>query len=207
MKICNICNIPKDLQLFRIVKKTNKPHSYCKECENKRDRERYPKRREKMLRRKKEVYNPIAKREYNQIFYYENKNYILEQKKEYYQENSKQIIEYKQQYYKDNRNAILEEKKQYLKNNRGQSNARGALRHSRKLRATPKWLTKEHKEEIKSIYILSSKMQKEDGIKRNVDHIVPLRSKLVCGLHVPWNLQILTENENCSKSNKLIGEI
>ena len=88
---------------------------------------------------------------------------------------------------------------QWAKKNKAKRCMYTAMRRSIKLKATPKWLTDEEKEQIKEIYEESARLTKETGIQHNVDHIVPLRGKYVCGLHVPWNLQILTALENMRK--------
>lgn len=60
--------------------------------------------------------------------------------------------------------------------------------------ATPNWVDKKV---LKAIY---------DGRPEghDVDHIVPLRSKIVCGLHVPWNLQYLPSDENRNKKRNKV---
>jgi hypothetical protein len=57
-------------------------------------------------------------------------------------------------------------------------------------------LSKIYKKQCQEIYKEASN---KEGFE--VDHIVPLIHKDVCGLHVPWNLQIIPISENRKKSN------
>jgi hypothetical protein len=55
---------------------------------------------------------------------------------------------------------------------------------------------------IQEMYSLSRYRSEITGIKWVVDHIVPLNSKLVCGLHTYHNLRVIPHSINASKSNK-----
>ena len=76
-----------------------------------------------------------------------------------------------------------------------------ASRRARKMLATPTWLDEDQKRMIDEIYSLAKLKSDVTGICYHVDHIIPLKNKKVCGLHVPWNLQVIPAQENLSKSN------
>jgi len=69
--------------------------------------------------------------------------------------------------------------------------------------ATPLWLKEDHWRDMDRFYRKARRLTAKTKVVHHVDHIVPLQGKTVCGLHVPWNLQVLTASENISKSNKL----
>lgn len=76
---------------------------------------------------------------------------------------------------------------------------KAARRRAQKRKACPDWLSTLQKLEIQTFY-----QHSKEGILE-VDHIIPLKNSMVCGLHVPWNLQLLTPHENALKNNSFDG--
>ena len=100
----------------------------------------------------------------------------------YRQNNKEKILKYNRDYREKNNEWFISYYRIY--NNK---------RRSTLLKATPSWA---NESAIISIY------EKAIAQGREVDHIVPLHSNLVCGLHVENNLQILTRMENIKKGNR-----
>jgi 5-methylcytosine-specific restriction endonuclease McrA len=119
-------------------------------------------------------------------------------------------------YYEKNREAVIarasarpaEEKRrnraEYKDRNVDVVRADTSVRKRRHREATPSWLTKDERLQMRNLYVQARKMTELTRERYVVDHIVPLRGDSVCGLHVPWNLRVITQDENLKKSNKLV---
>lgn len=93
-----------------------------------------------------------------------------------------------------------EEKEQYWLNYTIETRVRVSIARAKKQNKYPGWADKE---EIKKIYTKAVLMEKETGIKYEVDHIIPLNGENVSGLHVHNNLQIVTKQKISKKSTTL----
>jgi hypothetical protein len=79
--------------------------------------------------------------------------------------------------------------------------ARSVASVAKRAKRVPQWLTSEDKWLMREAYLLAKLRTELFGFKWEVDHIIPLRGKLVSGLHVPTNLQVLPKTENRNKRN------
>ena len=122
--------------------------------------------------------------------------------RDYTQKNKESVKATKARYRHKNADAINTKKRDYQKRTNRDYARRTAQRRAQKLLATPKWLSKDQHQHIKDVYWLCEDLKLTTGLDYNVDHIVPLQGKNVCGLHVPWNLQILPSDVNKSKGNR-----
>lgn len=93
--------------------------------------------------------------------------------------------------------------KDWASRNRDKVNATWMRREAGKKNRTPAWLTPDELWMIEQAYDIAALRTKMLGIQFHVDHILPLQGKTVSGLHVPWNLQVITAKENQMKSNRL----
>lgn len=121
-----------------------------------------------------------------------NRPKIRERDKQYYKASPEKRIVNSKNWAKNNKKRRVEITEKYRKSHAYYYSQYSSTRRANKLKATPPWADLV---EIKRIY-------KECPKGMHVDHIIPLKGKLVSGLHVPYNLQYLTPKENQRKNNK-----
>jgi hypothetical protein len=112
-----------------------------------------------------------------------------------YKAKGKVIREYSRKY----RERYPEYDRNYQRENPGNTNAKQAQRRARSKERTPAWVDRAA---LKEFYRVAQELRKATGIMYHVDHVIPLQHDLVCGLHVPENLQLLSETLNRMKNNR-----
>lgn len=194
--VCNKCGLEKDIQEFAIRKDCkSRRRLACNTCrykqtkswkENNRERRNELNRlsharcRDGVNSRRRERYKESDKTEHKErTAKWRNKNldYIRAVNKKWREENKE-------------RQKITA--RAWIQNNRARVREKWQRREARKMRAVPSWA---NLDAIRLIY------NKAEGVGYHVDHIVPLHSKIVCGLHCEVNLQLLPPIENKRKSN------
>jgi len=178
MKKCSTCQTNKEITEFsKRNKNKEERHTQCKSCV-------------RIYLNKYKIVNSVQ---------------IKQQRAWYRFTNIEKLIKQKAEDYQKHKNIRKKKMKNYQRANPSIFQNISARRRAVKLQAIPKWLSKEQKKEIKQFYIDANYLSNYTQTAFQVDHIIPLNSNFVCGLHVPWNLQLLTKEENCKKSNRLGG--
>lgn len=191
-KICITCNVEKPLSDFPINKKMGDGHlNRCKPCEYARVkewREANPE-RVKYLQDKWREENPEQFKAHLRKYYVTHLDSYLAKTAARYEKNI------------EKRRA---QGREYSRNNPSYRNKKNATRRAAYVLAVPKWLTPIQWAQIEEFYEIARARTMQTGVKYHVDHIVPLRANNACGLHVPWNLQVLEGRENNRKFNKVM---
>lgn len=108
-------------------------------------------------------------------------------------------LERQKRYSDTNKEKLSEKNRSYRKRHKSKMSAKSSARRASKLLATPQWADQQ---KILEFYAASQLLSMLTGEWFNVDHIVPLVSDKVCGLHCEYNLRVITRDENLRKGNR-----
>lgn len=192
MKTCSYCKEDKpSSEFFKNSKYKDGLSSRCKACQSLASSRSYKKKKETIGEENFKELRKTLRKKYVETIRAYTKTYRLEHLDE---------LRTKDKAYKEaNPDKVHMWRKDWREKNLAKSRKSCRDRVARKLKATPSWANQSYME----LFYECAKLEEErTGRKCHVDHIVPLKSDLVCGLHVEDNLQILFLEDNISKSNR-----
>lgn len=187
-KKCSKCNKVKSVSDFRKASRyVDGFFCWCSPCEKEYQKKEYLKNKDRIKQRHKKYQKQNLElfRLYTALWKKKNPEYA---------ERANQLRRVR---YDENKNHILQRNRIFYTNNKRLFFAKNAKRKASLLRRCPRWVCKK---EINDFYEKCPKGY-------HVDHIIPLQGKNVCGLHVIWNLQYLTAQENLKKGIKISEEL
>ncbi len=182
MKCCTKCGVEKPLTEFHSDKQKKDGYaSACKPCKLTQNRPW-------------KSNNPEKARELNKRWAENNPEKDAESKRKWELANKDAVLARQKRWQELNREKVRAKASAWKRRNPEKTRELVMRRHAAKLKATPPWFEAPL---VAAVYVKASELGLE------VDHIVPLRSKTVCGLHCWANLQLLSKDINASKGNRL----
>ena len=175
-------------------------------------KEKYQQKRAHILEQKKKEYNENPDKYKRRSKQYRDTNLptVVARNKEYRSQNKEKVANYSREWRSVNR-LLLEQwnrewyqansgkRLEYSRKHKHRCNAESARRRLQTLQAVPGWA---NPTAILQIYKEAKVLSEQREHTYDVDHVVPITSDLVCGLHTESNLQILLSGENRSKGNR-----
>lgn len=166
-----------------------------------RNRDHYRSNTEAYIARARAAYvaNPDIAKERIKKWAEENRARVLESKARWRHANAEQLRERARSRYAASPERFAASRLKWQRKNPAKVRAYGAEYRARKINATPKWANQEY---IRIWYEVARLEEARTGRKCHVDHIVPLNSPIVCGLHVETNLCVMFAEDNIRKGNR-----
>jgi transposase len=118
---------------------------------------------------------------------------------EYYNKNKDKLSRRQAEYRKQNPDKVRAGRAAYKKQNLDKVAASASRRRAR-MRGVPQPHSIIEKLMVQNYYEEAARLSKETGVPHHVDHIWPISKG---GPHLPWNLQVITGSENCSKGARI----
>lgn len=122
--------------------------------------------------------------------------------KKWYEENKEKHNAYNAEWREQNKDYHRALIADWKERNKGRMAASVRKRQAAKIKRSIT-LSARHEQDMVHVYNQCA-LLRHLGYDYHVDHIVPLQSAVVSGLHVPWNLQVIPAQQNYAKSNSLI---
>lgn len=202
-KLCRNCSTLRDICDFnKNAKSKDGLQAKCRPCE----KSYKQKNKDRIAENNKLWYmkNMDKQKKSIRLWYEKNKEQSLSRSRNWYANNKDRHKEAMQRWVAENKESYMRARKEWKLKNPDRvkeiNNRANKVRNRRLSFALPKWADIDA---ISKIYQQAKMMRDSLLMDVEVDHIVPISSSKVCGLHVENNLRIISREINSKKGNRV----